>query len=119
MNKNIMKKWVKALRSGKYRKTTGDLCKVAQNGNKSYCCLGVLTDLYNKENKRCPVETVGEKDLSHWVMDWSGMHSSFGSLKYGYSDKTITSLSELNDCNKAKRSFKRMADIIEKNWEQL
>jgi hypothetical protein len=115
MNKTIMKKWVKALRSGKYRKTTGVLCKVANNGNKSYCCLGVLTDLYNKEHKNNSVDLFG-CSLCSRVMKWSGIGSGYGSLVYNTDE---TTLANLNDCSQSKRSFKRMADIIEKNWEQL
>jgi hypothetical protein len=118
MHKHVMKKWVKALRSGKYRKNTGQLCKVAKNGNKSWCCLGVLTDLYNKEHKQNPIEIqAGDGELSFPVMWWSGLISKPGSLRYG--NRGLTSLAELNDCDISKRSFKRIADIIEKNWEQL
>ena len=51
MNKTIMKKWVKALRSGKYKQGRGTLCQVDKKGNESFCCLGVLCDLYNKDRK--------------------------------------------------------------------
>lgn len=37
MDKKIKAKWVKALESGKYRKTQGQL-----KGGSNYCCLGVL-----------------------------------------------------------------------------
>jgi hypothetical protein len=120
MNKKIMTKWVKALRSGKYRKTREVLCKVAENGNKSWCCLGVLTDLYNKEHKQDPIEIDAcDTDLPYAVKEWSNMGSYQGSLPCGYGNLPVTSLAELNDCKNSKRSFKRMADIIEKNWEQL
>jgi len=53
MKKTIMNKWVKALRSGKYKQGREKLCTVnGTTGNESYCCLGVLTDLYLKERKR-------------------------------------------------------------------
>jgi hypothetical protein len=120
MDKKIMKKWVKALRFGKYCKTREVLCKVAENGNKSWCCLGVLTDLYNKEHKQDPIEIDAlDAELSYEVKEWSGMGSCDGNLPYGYGNQSITSLAELNDCKKSKRSFKRMADIIEKNWKEL
>jgi hypothetical protein len=115
MHKEIADKWVTALRSGQYRKTTGKLCRVANNGNKGWCCLGVLTDLYNNEHKQ-DQDRVGGGFLSTTVENWSGMCSWDGKLRY---NKYFTSLSKLNDCKKSKRSFKRIADIIEKNWEQL
>jgi len=44
MNQDVKKKWVELLRSGKY--SQGKSC--LRNGN-SFCCLGVLCDLYHKE----------------------------------------------------------------------
>ena len=39
-------RWLKALRSGKYRQTEGRLCKTApRDTDPSYCCLGVLADI--------------------------------------------------------------------------
>jgi hypothetical protein len=57
VNKNIIKRWVEALRSGKYRQVTGSLRKDDRNTqgeacNTGFCCLGVLTDMYIKEHKQ-------------------------------------------------------------------
>jgi len=49
MNPEVKKLWVDALRSGEYKQGYKDLFKIDSNGNKSYCCLGVLTELYNKQ----------------------------------------------------------------------
>jgi hypothetical protein len=116
MKKTIAKKWIKALRSGKYAKTTGQLCRVAQNGNKSYCCLGVLTELYNKEH--AVKESLIGNDLPYSVSKWAGMGSEIGIIAGSghYSGQT---LADLNDCPQSKRSFMRIADIIERNVENL
>lgn len=45
MNPEVKKKWLEALRSGKYRQATEQLRK-----GDAYCCLGVLCDLYAKEH---------------------------------------------------------------------
>ena len=45
MNPEIKQKWLDALRSGEYEQTSGALKKVDDEGNYSYCCLGVLCDL--------------------------------------------------------------------------
>ena len=45
MNPQIKQKWVDALRSGEYQQTKGRLRK-----EDKFCCLGVLCDLYGKEN---------------------------------------------------------------------
>lgn len=42
MKNNIMKKWVKALRSGKYKQGTGTLKQYNRNEEAKHCCLGVL-----------------------------------------------------------------------------
>lgn len=44
MNQKIKKKWVKALRSGKYKQGTEAL-KFTYDGEAEFCCLGVLCDI--------------------------------------------------------------------------
>lgn len=44
MKKEILDKWVAALESGKYRQTTRQLVNCI-NGERSYCCLGVLCEV--------------------------------------------------------------------------
>ncbi len=48
MNKEIKKKWIAALRSGKYKQGT-DYLKIKGVRGTSYCCLGVLSQLAVKE----------------------------------------------------------------------
>jgi len=48
MNKRIKSKWLKALRSGKYEQGKYNL----RDSENKYCCLGVLCDIYAKENKK-------------------------------------------------------------------
>jgi len=53
MKKKIMEKWVRALRSGKFKQCRNSLCMVDRKTNQnSFCCLGVLTELYLRERKR-------------------------------------------------------------------
>lgn len=44
MDKKLRAKWIRALRSGKYRKATGSLEKISVRSGKTLgnCCLGVL-----------------------------------------------------------------------------
>jgi hypothetical protein len=48
----IMKRWVKALRSGKYRQTREQLRAADAEGQPTdgFCCLGVLCDLFAKDH---------------------------------------------------------------------
>ena len=49
MNKEIKDKWVTALRSGKYKQTTGALRRVTADGESGFCCLGVLCDVVDPD----------------------------------------------------------------------
>lgn len=136
MKQNIMKKWVKALRSGKFKQGTGTLKQYNRKGQVKYCCLGVLCELYNQDMKKKKKKTLPETiednkscftdwnkntmfgnksfDLPKEVMKWSGIETSDGQLWYVLGD--LSSLSSLNDAGK---KFKTIANIIEKNWENL
>lgn len=138
MHKNIMEKWVNSLRSGKYCKGRKRLCTIRKNGSKNWCCLGVLCDLYIKDNPDALKSTIhfdswtGKNvicyddncclptttTLPDAVARWAGIAAKNGAFTNQLTSQN-TCLAELNDCNRSKRSFKRMADIIEKNWEQL
>lgn len=48
--KKLKEKWVTALRSGEYKQGMGMLHAV-ENGSDKFCCLGVLCDVYNKQQK--------------------------------------------------------------------
>jgi hypothetical protein len=50
-NQQVMKAWVKALRSGEYKQTTGALRRSSSTETmpEGYCCLGVLCDIAIKQ----------------------------------------------------------------------
>jgi hypothetical protein len=112
MNPQIKQKWLNALRSGEYQQTQNRLHD--ENG---FCCLGVLCDLYGKENN---VEWELEDDGTYYkfkyhtvvlplpVVEWAGVG---GYNPYIYS-RSLT-LSSLNDNGS---TFNEIADLIE---EQL
>lgn len=127
MKKEIKEKWVKALRSGKYKQAT---CSLHVKGG-GYCCLGVLTDLYLKDKgisdgwskdvdgKSCLVKLSKkgwyqlESYLPKKVYDWAGIEG------VNRPDPVVdgNSLSVLNDGNSEtkKRTFKQIATLIEKH----
>ncbi len=45
LKKNIKDRWLKALRSGQYDQCKEQLCQIDNEGNSSFCCLGVLTNI--------------------------------------------------------------------------
>lgn len=127
MKKEVMEKWVKALRSGEYNQTTNYLCT-----DSGYCCLGVLTDIYIIETiEQAPLfaknweeaykddvreETIyifdsENETLSKEVLEWAGMVDHCGT--YSTTDKCLT---VLNDTG---MTFEKIADVIEQNYNNL
>lgn len=44
-NQEVVRAWAAALRSGKYQQGRNNLCTIATDGTRRYCCLGVLAEL--------------------------------------------------------------------------
>ena len=111
-------KWVKALRSGKYKQ--GDTV-LFNRKEKSYCCLGVLCVTAGLK----PVKTKIDKETvdmfeGTWAvappraMDFVGLVSAGGAFQdvsKAYGQDFTNALWQLNDI--AKLSFEEIADIIE------
>jgi hypothetical protein len=116
MNPEIKAKWLEALRSGKYERTSSFL-----NDGRGMCCLGVLIDVVDPEG--------WERPQSGWVMGYKGETSfppydfceqvgipapkrfapDFNELRV--LENTITNkLAEMNDGG---ASFEEIADYIE------
>lgn len=117
MNREVVREWVEALRSGKYKQGT----KKLRTTNDEYCCLGVLCELAVKHGV---IHRVGEGygmagdvyadifELPYSVTEWSGIKDSAGS----YYDVEPKALSRLNDDG---MNFSEIANIIESNPEGL
>lgn len=120
MKTAIAKRWVEALRSGKYEQGR----RILKNVENEYCCLGVLCDLYLIDNNKKwkskdtiqGTETLCEKErfaLPEKVMKWAGLSFT------GCDDKEVViskksqtyTLAYANDTEKY--SFEKIADIIE------
>lgn len=76
-NRENIRKWVDALRSGNYTQTNGAL-----HDTGGYCCLGVACDVAYREGAIAvlPWDREGEDNnnslLSHDVRDWLGVEST-------------------------------------------
>jgi hypothetical protein len=108
LNKNAQK-WVRALRSGKYKQGPEYLC-----ADGKFCCLGVVCELAIKADvqvKKSETEEDGVRYnkqacvLPTKVMKWVGLKDDEGRFAEGYE-----MLTALNDSGK---SFKQIARIIE------
>jgi hypothetical protein len=122
MNKAIAMKWVKALRSGKYKQGKEQLRTVEGE----YCCLGVLCDI-TKEQTRGKWDEMGRFSrltqgdgvvLPYFVREVTGMQSDDGRLPGEVANKLKNyDLAALNDGGGY--GFKRIANLIEKYWKVL
>jgi len=122
MNQDVKQKWVTALRSGEYKQTGGRLRK-----GDCYCCLGVLTDLYDKDKDKdikCHAwheehglyfyESDGvtvEATLPESVMKWADLDEPNPVVREDRMGLQLTSLAYLNDNEGL--DFNQLADIIE------
>ena len=112
MKKEIKEQWVKALRSGDYVQGTGHL-----RLDNSFCCLGVLCDLAEKQ-KICKVKRDidglylfddSSGGLPATVLEWAGLSRYGPEVEYqGFYEE----LAWLNDYENL--TFDQLADLIEK-----
>jgi len=112
MNKEMKKKWLKALRSGDYDQGTSFLCAVDNRGTRCarYCCLGVLQELVSGEDAWTDV--YGSGFLRIGYEGFTSMPDS-GTLKtVGLDYLQARKLATMNDKGK---SFEEIADWIEEN----
>ena len=123
MKKDIAKLWTAALKSGKYKQGQRALHSI-KNDNETFCCLGVLCDLYQQDRRKKKKKglfvdktllTVIEYNnhagsLPREVMHWAGITSSNGG-------GGTHSLIALND--NLGYDFNRIAKFIEANVEVL
>ena len=112
MDRVFAKKWVNALRSGKYKQ-----CQKTLHDGEGFCCLGVAIDLLGvKWRKSVDGEYYPGYSREHMVLPDKirkqiGMKNQAGRVVCNN-----VYLSELNDNGK---SFDEIADIIEKNVDDL
>ncbi|MEK6860402.1 MAG: hypothetical protein AABY07_00385 [Nanoarchaeota archaeon] len=121
MKQEIAEKWADALESGKYQQGKGGLHKDNQ-----FCCLGVLCDIFSRENNKrwisddiSPFNSILGKDdiLPSKVKRWAGMKSATGILK---SNDLVTYNDAPQQVKKRKDfNFKDIAGLIRRNWKKL
>ncbi len=104
--KRFKRKWLKALRSGKFEQGRGDLEKKNLEGESTYCCLGIA----------CRIQHPRIKIKGGWIDK-----ENFKRLRDidvpeilkgdGESNQVVEKLADMNDSGK---SFAEIADFIEK-----
>lgn len=137
MKTTVAKKWVKALRSGKFKQGTNFL-KTSSKNKVSHCCLGVLCELYDQEQKRKHKKRLKQTTsrIYHYVDDelcyrmddtvdalpkavqeWAGIKDKSGNV--GFINRGLFAYETLADMNDGGCTFNRIAKVIEKHAERI
>lgn len=133
MNREVMEKWVTALRSGKYEQVAGELrapVSAREPQHYGYCCLGVLCELHRQElddpadgqwgtNRSDNATYMGtDSVLPTAVRDWAGLTVSNPMLEFPAKSGTVQAqVTEAND--DWSLTFAEIADAIESQWIDL
>lgn len=129
MDQRVKEKWIAALRSGNYEQGRSAL----RSGNQ-YCCLGVLCDLFIKEQEAKALPIIGKLFTPKWRRDafgidrkiyeiygthtyipveiqkWAGLRTENPSI-YTKIHERVT-LAAMNDIGS---SFDAIAELVDKN----
>ncbi len=85
-----MKRWIKALRSGKYKQIQGEL-----ETTKGFCCLGVACKLEIEKSKQ---QRIGGLLVGQTPSDQKRAPKWLQKINSDFAERTETSLVSLNDC---------------------
>ncbi len=112
-----VKRWLQALRSGRYQQTTKDLCNL-----QGHCCLGVACEIFKRDLGLRKHKAPNGQD--RWSYRYNNYHfdlppdvqDSLGlSTRSGHFDQIVNipyvNLSDINDCSGT--DFRGIADFIE------
>lgn len=115
--------WTKALRSGDYKQTRGEI--LYDSRTDTYCCMGVLDDIkYGRktidnidENKGYPCDFVlGAEDLNLYVEEDERTRIESENYSFSTAEKRYHVLAYLNDVEGW--NFEEIADLIDElGWE--
>lgn len=121
-NQTIIRRWVEALRSGKYKQGRGQLATMLSSpAERAYCCLGVLCELavddgvIQRTEPDCGCCTAtrydGETGLpTAAVREWAGVDDWVVRVDDGQKE----GLAHIND--EYQEDFATIAGLIEKEW---
>ena len=130
MNPQVKEKWVNALTSGEYQQGNGKL-----RSTQGYCCLGVLCDLYAKENnveweyKGYEEDNCIHNPTDYWTLDcaseflplcvkqWAELDhlSPQVKVKVEVDEEPWECLEDLSELNDSGSSFAEIAKLIQEN----
>lgn len=101
---DVMKRWIKALRSGEYKQGRGCL----RTDNNEFCCLGVLCDVVNPNSWTLRAD-------NRWTSDGKSAYPSESACwSAGISIVEAPALSGMNDSDEL--SFVAIANYLEEKY---
>ncbi len=109
-NKPLIRRCVKALRSGKYKQGRGRLCTIEPDGSLSHCCLGVIANIIDPDAWR-------EDSRLDFRMAWNGSATCLteaAEKQLGFSPEIQGQLIRLNDTRHY--TFKSIANWLERRF---
>ena len=114
LEKGFKKKWLEALRSGKYKQCNGTLCYDGR-----YCCLGVAGKVAGMRDSTLQLNDSFDADVkqdgrSWWIGSLKNMKRKIPNILHGDGDSDVV-VSTLIDMNDTGKSFSEIADYIEEN----
>ena len=123
MKPEIKEMWIEALLSGDYQQGQHYLCQDNDDGSKSWCCLGVLTDLAMKNGVDIDMERYSHDSNVYTfdnqsetvplsVKDWAGLETGSGAYtcpNIDDEDELDYSLAQDNDSG---LTFEELVDVI-------
>jgi hypothetical protein len=115
----LIQRWIKALRSGKYKQAHG----VLRTGDNRYCCLGVLCDLVDHKGWSAKPKPFEDTTAFTHRRAATGGNLGKGTMPSGplgdlvfFTGDMATDLADLNDDQG--RSFTYIANVIEKAYRR-
>lgn len=115
VNKDRLRMWVRALRSGQYQQGKNFLRK-----DNRYCCLGVAMDLALANGVKCDNPDWGKTALlPPQVIDWFGLDGGATGSR-GLNDRLTRASNRMpSDMNDNGTSFNEIADQLELHYGLL
>ena len=130
MNPEVKQKWIDALRSGKYEQGSEKL-----RSQQGYCCLGVLCDLYSKE-QNVDWDFRGDNDYfqptDYWyfedqseflpdsVKEWAGLPVGNPSVRVDVTEEDDENdwfyKDEIANLNDSGYTFNELSNVIEQQF---
>lgn len=127
MEKKLAMRWVKNLRSKKFKQTTGTLCRTEVDADDlenvrvvGYCCLGVLAETCGVDKaliRSC--EALDGEEFGICQMKDEEGKPTVGTVKVRKTGNGYTEYATLASANDAGVSFRSIASWIEKNYKRL